>query len=69
MKGRFRNQAMNELLGVMLTLMGKKNVTLDTVWVSTTEMESLGCDRLSRGIFEPEGYTVAKNMVEKLRGG
>ena len=67
MKGRFRNESMNVLLGLILEHMEIKNKFLDTVWVSTEEMEVLGSDGLSRGVFNPEGYTVDVSMIPKIQ--
>ena len=66
-KGRFRNEAMNALLGIIYEEMQVNNKFLDTVWVDTRQMERLGSDGLSRARFKPEGYTVAPAMVPKIQ--
>ena len=58
---------MNALLGLLLEELDKNTKLIHAGWVSTVEMEQLGSDGLSRGIFRPEGYTVAECMVSKLK--
>ena len=67
MKGRFRNEAMNALLGLILEEMMKNTKFMQSQWVDTHEMERLGSDDLSRGRFRPEGYTVAPQMFDKIQ--
>ena len=62
MKGRFKSEKLNVLLGVLLDDMEAGGKLLNTVWVDTATMERLGADGLSRGRYVPEGYTIATDM-------
>lgn len=67
LKGRFRNEEMNALLGLILDELMKNTKFIQSQWVDTHEMEKLGSDDLSRGRFRPEGYTVAPQMFAKVQ--
>ena len=66
-KGRFREESLNILLGLLLEELEKGNKLLRTEWVPTTTMESLGADAISRNRFPIEGYTVSKVFAKKLQ--
>ena len=66
-KGRYRNEAMNALLGIIYEEMQENNKFLDTVWVNTRQMEQLGSDGLSRSRYQPEGYTISPAMIPKIQ--
>ena len=62
MKGRFKAEKLNVLLGLIFEELDRGGKLFDTVWVDTATMERLGADGLSRGRFVPEGYTIAPDM-------
>ena len=66
-KGRFKEESLNILLGLIVEEMDKGNKLLSLRWVSTLTMERLGADGISRNRFPEEGYTISEQSTRKLR--
>ena len=66
-KGRFRDESLNILLGLVLEELTLGHKFLSTQWVPTTTMARLGPDAISRNNFPVEGYTISSVFGKKLQ--